>query len=400
MVLPRWKQAIVVGIGVQAFGCSDSVLRGQSYEETLALSGFGDPLAGLTAAEIARFEAGKDAFVEVETIDDGLGPVFNDSACANCHVAPAGSGSTRLETRFGTTTNGQFDPLTQLGGSLIQERGIGRVRSCNYVGEVVPAAATIVAKRRTTPLFGLGLVDAVPESTLRALAASQAQNTPGIAGIVSLVTDLSTNRLAVGKFGWKAQVPTLFQFSGDAYLNEMGITNPEFPDESCPQGNCDLLKCNPVPALNDDGGDVAAFTDFMTFLAPPPRGPINDDVKNGEKTFDKIGCNGCHVDTLTTGASASAALDHVTFHPYSDFLLHDMDSLGDGIQQNRATGRLMRTAPLWGLRAIQTLLHDGRTSDRTAAILAHDGQAKSSRDAFVALSSAQRSKVLVFLSSL
>jgi CxxC motif-containing protein (DUF1111 family) len=217
---------------------------------------------------------------------------------------------------------------------------------------------------------------------------------------VSVVTDLSTNRLAVGKFGWKAQVPSLFQFSGDAYLNEMGITNPQFPDENCPQGNCNLLKCNPVPALNDDGGDVTAFTDFMTFLAPPPRGPINDDVKNGEKTFDKIGCNGCHVDTLATGASASAALDHVTFHPYSDFLLHDMGSLGDGIQQNRATGRLMRTAPLWGLRAIQTLLHDGRTSDRTAAILAHDGQAKSSRDAFVALPSAQQSKVLAFLSSL
>ncbi len=395
-----WMAACAVGAGVGLTACGAGDTQRES-SAALTVATFGDPLPGLGAVETARFAAGREAFVEVEDIEDGLGPVFNDSACGNCHTDPApGGGSARLETRFGTTTDGQFDPLSELGGSLIQDHGIGRVRGCNYVGEVVPAAATIVAGRRTTPIFGLGLVDAVPDAAFLALAAHEAEEAPDTAGTVSFVVELSTNRVRVGKFGWKAQNPTLFQFAGDAYLNEMGITNPEFSAENCPQGDCALLSCNPAPELNDDGDDVAAFADFMTFLAPPPRGAIDNDVSNGEKMFQKIGCNACHTDTLSTAPSSNAALDRITFHPYSDFLLHDMGKLGDGIQQNGAAGRMMRTAPLWGLRKISTLLHDGRTSDRREAILAHDGQGASARDAFAALPSAQEEKVLAFLRSL
>jgi len=363
---------------------------------------YGQPLPGLTADQLARFDAGKDDFEEVETVAEGLGPVFNDVSCATCHSVPAvGGGSSRLETRFGARfANGQFDPLSRFGGSLIQEQGIGSAGECNYLAEIVPPEATIVAKRRTTPLFGLGLVDAVPDAAFWALSQAERFNGDRTSGTVSVVTNLETGKQAVGKFGWKGQNPTIFQFAGDAYVNEMGITNPMFPDENCPGGDCGSLSCNPMAEVNDDGEGVDKFTDFMTFLAPPPRGPINGGALLGERQFDNLGCDNCHTATLRTGRNGTAALDRVTFHPYSDFLLHDMGSLGDGITQNRATGRLMRTAPLWGLRKIETFLHDGRATTLEQAILAHDGQARRSRDRFIRLSSWEKAQLYAFLKSL
>jgi CxxC motif-containing protein (DUF1111 family) len=363
---------------------------------------FGQPLAGLTPDQLERFEAGEEEFEEVETVPEGLGPVFNDVSCGTCHSVPSlGGGSSRLETRFGSRlANGQFDPMAQHGGSLIQEQGIGASGECEYLAELVPPDATIVAKRRTTPLFGLGLVDAVPDATFVGLSIAERFNSDRTSGIVSVVTNLSTGKQSVGKFGWKGQNPTLFQFSGDAYINEMGITNPQFPDENCPGGDCDSLSCNPMPGVNDDGSGVQAFADFMTFLAPPPRGPINGAALLGERRFGDLGCENCHTATLRTGRNAVAALDRVTFHPYSDFLLHDMGSLGDGITQNRATGRLMRTAPLWGVRKLETLLHDGRATTLEQAILAHDGQARRARDRYAHLSSWERAQLIAFLKSL
>jgi len=363
---------------------------------------FGQPLAGLTADQLARFDAGKDEFGQVETIPEGVGPVFNDVSCANCHSAAAiGGGSAILETRFGTIgSDGLFDPLKQLGGSLIQKQGIGPSSTCEYLAEIVPPEATIVAGRRTTALFGLGLVDAVPDSTYYAIAADEACDPDGIAGVVSVVTNLSTGKPAVGKFGWKGQNPSLFQFSGDAYVNEMGVTNPQFPDENCPQGDCAALSCNPAPDMNDDGTGVAQFTDFMTFLAPPPRGPITAQAVFGEGVFRAIGCAGCHRPDLKTGPNPVAALNKVRFHPYSDFLLHDMGALGDGITQNLATGNLMRTAPLWGVRKIPIFLHDGRATTFEQAILAHDGQAKRARDRYANLPAFKKTWLTAFLNSL
>jgi CxxC motif-containing protein (DUF1111 family) len=364
---------------------------------------FGQPLAGLPSDLLDRFNQGKDEFEQVETVEEGIGPVFNDVSCANCHnVAATGGGSATLETRFGTIgSDGKFDPLSQFGGSLIQMQGIGAAGTCEYLAETVPSEATIVAGRRTTPLFGLGLVDATPDSTFYALALAEKGNPDGIAGTVSVVTNLVTGKNAVGKFGWKDQNPTLFQFSADAYLNEMGITSPLFPNESCPQGDCSALSCNPVPGLNDPTGeDVQKFADFMQFLAPPPRGPITTQVGLGQLVFLGIGCAGCHTTTLVTGSNPVAALNKVAYHPYSDFLLHDMGSLGDGITQNNATGHLMRTAPLWGVRRMTTFLHDGRAATFDAAILAHDGQGKKARDRYKALGSAQKAWLAAFLGSL
>ena len=382
-------------------GCMGAVLLSAA-----ALADFGDPLPGLSAEEVAAFEDGKADFTEVETVADGLGPVFNEASCVACHTGPKGAiGGTnqRLETRFGRYKfDGTFDPLAALGGSLLQDHSIGSdgKKGHEYKAEAVPRAANVVARRRTTPLFGLGLVDATPTSTFLMLAFAQAIARPSIAGAPNIVTDPLTQRAALGKFGWKAQVPSLFVFAGDAYLNEMGITNPIFPNENCPQGNCGDLDFNPLSTLNDDGEGVEKLADFMTFLAPPPRGAQSFVTDHGNRVASAIGCLDCHTQTLRTGPNAVKALNEVVYHPFSDFLLHDMGSLGDGITQNRATGRLMRTQPLWGLRSQTQLLHDGRAHTIVHAILAHDGQGKAARVKFQHLSAFDRRALLAFLESL
>jgi CxxC motif-containing protein (DUF1111 family) len=385
---------------------------------------FGDPLPGLTPEQQATFEEGKAVFVEADTAAEGLGPIFNENSCVACHIGPAGTAATgavggtteRLETRFGKSTYGVFNPLANEGGSLLQDHAIGAAAqylvnptpyclSFVFVPERIPGDANVVARRRTTPLFGLGLVDAVPDGTLVALSAFEGIFNPGTSGQPSHLIDADTGEPAIGRFGWKAQVPTLHVFSGDAYLNEMGVTNPSFMAESCPQGDCSTadghpLACNPFPGLNDDGEDVDLFTNFMQLLAPPPRGKVGPNEIVGETIFDAIGCAQCHTKTLTTGSSPIAALNHVDFHPFSDFLLHDMGRLGDGITQNEATGRLMRTQPLWGLRAQTRFLHDGRASTISEAIKAHTGQGTMAEAAFEALDPISRSLLLDFLNSL
>ena len=361
---------------------------------------FGDPVAGLTATELVRFADGRDEFEEEETPEDGLGPVFNATSCAKCHSSPAiGGDSNILETRFGGLIGKKFDPMLNAGGSLIQTEGIDLAHGC--VGETVPPDATIVAKRKSTPLFGLGLVDHVPDATLQQLAKDQQRAVPSVAGRPSMVRDAASGQLRVGRFGWKAQVATLLTFAADAYLNEMGITSPIFPNDNPPGGDTALLgQCDKVAGLEDDGSGVAAFADFMTMLAAPPRGGISRNAENGAAVFTRIGCATCHVPQLTTGPSAIAALNNVTFAPFSDFLLHDMGALGDGIEQNTAGGREMKTAPLWGLGARTRFLHDARASTLEGAIREHDGQGRAARAAFDALAKGDAADLIAFLRSL
>jgi len=322
--------------------------------------------------------------------------IFNDVSCQACHNVPAtGGGSTRLETRFAKGKNGGSDPLQNEGGTLIQEKGIGTFpdpnggATCTYTGETVPKDATVSSKRRTTPLFGLGLVDAMSNARMNQVASYQAQNFPSENGRVAI---LSTGQ--VGKFGWKNQVPTLLFFAGDAYLNEMGITSPAFPTENCPQGDCSLLRCNPGPTpVNDDGTGVQRFADFMTMLAPPPRGPTPPTVTRGQEVFLTIGCNHCHTPRQVTASGQ-------VFHPYSDFLLHKMGNLGDGIPLGGADGQEFRTAPLWGLNKITSFLHDGRAGSVADAIQAHSGQGGQAKGKFNGLSAADKQALLDFVNSL
>src|SRR4051795_6762566 len=221
-------------------------------------------LTGLTAAQSASFNGGRGQFVRDWNNGNGLGPVFNERSCSDCHNAPStGGGSARTVTRFARRVGGVFDPLTSLGGSLLQDHAIGgNGPQHNFVPEQVPAETTIVVHRRTTPVFGLGLVDATPDSEFVALAAFEAARGDGVAGRVNMTDNIRAGTKTVGRFGWKAQVPTLFQFAGDALLNEMGITSPDFPNESCPQGDCAELTFNPAPGLNDTGNRVTALNNF------------------------------------------------------------------------------------------------------------------------------------------
>ena len=360
------------------------------------------PVAGLTPAQRLAFDEGGRTFSKTYDIADGLGPVFNDRSCVACHRG--GGGGNRTVTRFARIENGIFDPLVELGGSLIQSRGIGLITTRDgahdFGGERVPAEANVRTARRTTTALGLGFVDAVPDDTWLAIAQAEAAADDGTAGRVNVVLNLATGRGAVGKFGWKAQVPSLLQFSAEALLNEQGITNPQFRDENCPQGDCAALAFNPAPALNDDGRDVQALSDFMTMLAAPVRGAITVNVTAGEAVFAEIGCGSCHLPTLRTGPSPISALNQATFQPYSDFLLHDMGPLGDGIVQGQSSGREMRTAPLWGLRSANRLLHDGGVTSIEQAIQRHDGQARRARDRFAALDAVRLDALLAFLRSL
>jgi CxxC motif-containing protein (DUF1111 family) len=359
------------------------------------------PLAGLTPAQLADFADGRLDFRQVETSASGLGPIFNRDSCAACHSAGGTGGAGRITvTHFGRTTDGVFDPLTSLGGSLLQERAIDPA-----VREFVPREANTVARRLTTPLFGSGLIEAIPDATI--VLGTLRARPAGIGGKVSVVRDAVSGVNRIGRFGWKAQHATLLAFSGDAYRNEMGITNRLFPTENAPNGNTALLeRFDRVPEVEDvidpaDGkGGIDRAADFMRLLAPPPRGPATASSLAGERIFAQIDCTGCHKPAMSTGRHAIAALSEKTVALYSDLLLHDMGALGDGIAQGTAGGRDMRTAPLWGLAARPVWLHDGRADSVDAAIRAHAGEAQDSRDRYTRLTVVEQRQLLDFLNSL
>jgi len=360
------------------------------------------PLLGLTTAQRADFDAGLAEFQAVETIAEGLGPVFNGKSCAECHAVPSVGGSepnlgVARETRIARLFNGVFDPLdgsvsVDKGGGLLQQRAID-LPGCHLKREVVPPEATFVSLRISTALFGAGLMEAIPDTTILG-------NTSN-GGIANFVLNPDTGRTELGRFGWKAQVATLHQFAGDAYLNEMGITNPSFPHENNPRGQPIPPECDTVADPEDDGSGLNAFANFMRFLAPAPRRPITDQVRQGEQVFSQIGCASCHVPTLTTGNNPVAALSNQRVNLFSDLLLHAMGAgLADGIEQGRAKGDEFRTAPLWGLSRRDRFMHDGGSNTIEKAILRHGGEAQNARDRFGGLSPADHDALLAFLDSL
>jgi CxxC motif-containing protein (DUF1111 family) len=360
-----------------------------------SLDGFGQPLSGLSASDGADFLDGRDDFKQAETSATGLGPIFNNVSCVACHARPSVGGASNITvTRFGRSVNGVFDPLTALGGTLLHER-----TTIPALQEVVPASANIVIKRQTTPLYGLGLIEAIDDGTI--IANTTRPKPAGVGGKVGWVTDLVTGALRVGRFGWKAQHADLLDFSADAYSNEMGITNRLFPHENAPNGKVALLlRFVPEHPLDDEfdavtnNSGIDKVTNYIRLLAPPPRGPVNASALRGQQVFAAVGCASCHEPTLTTGDSTVAALNQQPVELYSDLLLHDMGTLGDGIAQAGAAPTEMRTAPLWGLRASGPYLHDGRAQTVEQAILAHDGEAAGIRDAYGNLSPGDRNDLL------
>jgi CxxC motif-containing protein (DUF1111 family) len=368
---------------------------------TSAAPAFGDALSGLDAAQLQAFADGREEFESVETVEGGLGPIFNNSSCAACHTAGATGGASAITvTRFGRLVNGVFDAMEAQGGSLLQSQAIAP-RALEHV----PAEATIVAQRITTALFGAGLIEAIADDDI--VNNARRPQPDGVHGRAALVTDVTTGSTRVGRFGWKAQQATLLAFAGDAYLNEMGVTNRFFPTENAPNGNQALLKkYDRVPELEDavnpatGRSDIDAAADFMRYLAPPPPLRLSASALVGARLFAQLGCTACHLPSMVTGANQVAALAGQVVPLYSDLLLHDMGSLGDGIAQAAAGRFEMRTAPLWGLRARGPFLHDGRAKTVADAIRAHDGEAAPARVRFNALPAPAVQQVLDFLGTI
>ena len=396
--------AVVILAGVQAAAAADQHPsrrhRADPSAQPVRPGGGnpGDPLPGLTDAQLLDFAAGKDEFVNVEDAEGGLGPIFNNNSCVSCHSVPAtGGSSTTLVTRFGLSDGQLFDPLADLGGSLRQSMAINPAAL-----EIVPDIADVVIKRESTPLFGLGLVEAIPDASIIANALRNKRN--GISGRVAMVDDLANGGTRVGRFGWKAQLGSLLDFAGDAYLNEMGITSRIFPHENAPNGNLTLLAqfdavLDPEDQVDEvtGKGDIDHAADFIRVLAPPISRRMDASARAGEQQFDRVGCSDCHTPSFQTGRNAIAALDRKQVNLYSDLLLHDMGELADGIAQGAASPREMKTTPLWGLRDSGPYLHDGRAITVDAAIRAHAGEASRTRDSYARLSNRDRQQLLAFL---
>lgn len=380
-------------------------LRSSGQDQGGSPTQFGGPLPGISAQEFERFRVGLEDFLEVEEPEDGLGPVFNGRSCAECHSIPAVGGSgTIIEMRAGRRdAEGNFDPLP--GGSVFQLFSIPP-HTCQ---EQIPPEANVVAPRKSIPLFGAGVVEAIPDEALAALADPNDRDGDGVSGRVHWVTDAASGAARAGRFGWKAQQATLLSFCAEAYLEEMGITNELFPSENAPNGDKERLsRCLPVRTVRgiEDVADrftglrgIDNFEAFLRFLAPPPRGKITDLVQRGERVFAEIRCASCHVPVLLTGASANPAFDRRPVPLYADLLLHDIGT-GDGIVQGAALGEEIRTPALWGLRVRRGLLHDGSAATPSEAIRRHEQEGAEARRLFQSLPPEDVTALLAFLDSL
>lgn len=374
----------------------------------------GDPITGLTQQQLDLFVKGKTKYLTPLTVAGGLGPCFNKSSCGNCHNNPTGGTGSQTVTRFGRNDKGVFDPLAELGGSLLQAQAISE--TCL---EFIPPEANVTSARVTNSALVFGLVEAIPDADLLAVRDAQSANVQGIAHMVSAFEDppRTPPNSHVGRFGWKAQVPTILTFSSDASFNEMGLTNRFNTVENAPNGNQELLaECDGVADPEDQADrDGLEFIDYVTFfqrfLGPAPQTPKSG--MTGEAIFNTIGCAVCHHTSYTTSNSPSLenALRNKTFKPYSDFLLHDMGLNADFIVQGMGTQQLIKTPPLSGLRVRDPMWHDGRDGGGTfgdrivAAIGFHDdgvnlSQGRFAAQAYNSLSQSDKDSLIAFLDSL
>lgn len=406
--------SILVGVGVLQ-AQSDPGPRGGPPST-------GQPILGLTQAEISYFTEGLSRFREIVSVSGGepgaagvgLGPRFNLNSCAGCHAQPSvGGSSPSPDSKQAPRVNPQVAMATEFGASntlpgFIQPNGPVRVvrfiRNPNGSPDggvhdlftvtgrsdasgcsiAQPDFATAVAQQNATvriptPIFGAGLIEMIPDSVLLAnLAANAPQKAQlGIRGLLNR----NGNDGTVTRFGWKAQDKSLLLFAGEAYNVEEGVTNDVFPNERDETPGC-VLNGTPEDHVNTTAAtatgsmsDIMALAEFMRYLAPPAPlpGPPSLSVANGSHVFDQIGCSLCHTRQLQTGTSQSAALSNKPVHLYSDLAIHNMGpGLADGINQGLARGGDWRTAPLWGLGQRIFFLHDGRTKDLVDAIEQHD----------------------------
>jgi len=407
--------------------------------------GFDNKSNGVT--DDATHQADQAKFEEVEQLSDGLGPLYNAQSCRECHQNPvSGAASQVSELRVGhQAPDGRFRnpeiPIARgaeviTGRSLVNDRAIcpNAAFADTEIQERVPDTETIRTLRLSLNLLGDGFVEAVADQTLIDLAGQECKSSHRkICGQVLEVPIVEApGQMSVGRFGWKDQHASLLSFAADAYLNEMGITNRLQPDEV-------TKLCNAATEPNDTPGpdglsDIDHFARFIRATKAPARDSQlanSAAVKRGNHLFDEVGCATCHVETLTTAPAGTkinggtftipAALGSVTFHPYGDFLMHDLGT-GDGIlqaipehygkkvfemmsgylaKQNFESSRnKIRTAPLWGVRLRPRMMHDGESLTFLEAIHRHSGEALHVTQKFEKLKKDDQDAVLEFLKSL
>jgi CxxC motif-containing protein (DUF1111 family) len=364
----------------------------------------GGPLPGITPVEFEEFRIGLDDFLEVEASDEGLGPAFNGTSCAVCHNVPVIGGTSPVsELRAGRVNHlGEFEALDGTGETLFHLFSVPG-HTCQ---PILPIEANVFARRVPIPVFGAGLVEAIPDDTLRDLEDPFDRNGDGVSGRAAIVEDVATGDRRVGRFGWKAQHATLLAFSADAYRNEMGITNDLFPHESAFGVAADRMRlCDPFSDPEDIADPrtrrrgIDNFASFMRFLAPIAREGASPQTQGGEKVFQAVGCSTCHVPVLMTGPSSNPLFNRKRVELFSDLLLHEIGT-GDGIKQASAETNEIRTPALWGLRLRRPLLHDGSAATVEQAILRHRQEAELARRGFEGLSDIDRAALLAFLRTL
>ncbi|WP_438424230.1 di-heme oxidoreductase family protein [Aquimarina macrocephali] len=380
------------------------------------------------------------------TARDGLGPLFNSRSCSGCHFkdgrgrAPKfdGEKSTGLLFRLsipGTNTVGGNLPDPNYGGQF--QDGVipgilveGDIKITYEPIEVTypdgtsvalqkpnysfinlnygPLAANVqISPRVANQMIGLGLLDAVPESTLLSFADETDSNKDGISGKPNYVYDIETQSVKIGRFGWKSNQPNLKQQVAGAFSGDMGISSSLFPDENCPPGvDCNTIANGGTPEITDENLDKVALYS-STLAVPGRRDHDKQEILEGKQLFEKSNCVACHIPVMNTGTHTIKALENQTIRPYTDLLLHDMgDGLADNTPDFKATGKEWRTPPLWGIGLIETvnnhtnLLHDGRARTIEEAILWHDGEATASKKEFMNLAEADRTKLIDFIKSL
>ena len=429
------------------FGVAALVVAGYVFASNLpeAPTGLDNKTNGVV--DDATHAADQAKFDEVEQVPDGLGPLYNAQSCRECHQNPTSGGSTQIsELRVGHRgSHGKFEnpeiPIARgteiiKGRSLVNDRAIcpSAAFPVTEIQERVPDSEQIRTFRVSLNLLGDGFVEAVPDQTFVNLAKEQCnKGHHKICGQVLYVPIVEApGQTGVGRFGWKDQQASLLSFAADAYLNEMGITSRLQPDEV-------TSLCNTAREPNDQPGsdglsDIDRFARFIRASKAPARDAqlaATRNAKEGAALFAKVGCEQCHVETLATASAGtqlnggtltvSAALGDKQFHPYADFLLHDVGT-GDGIVQSmtehygkkmysitwkdlsipafESTANKIRTAPLWGVRLHSRLMHDGAAVTLLDAIRRHKGEAEPVTEKFEKLKSSEKEALLEFLRSL
>ena len=411
---------------------------------------FGSAAPNLSTEERRIFEIGDSFFTQPwvtapasTDARDGLGPLFNATSCSSCHVLD-GRASPPLDPddpergllfRIGIERDGVVQPHPVYGGQL-QDRAIQKVpvegamsisyeeiegtyadgtiyslRAPTYtvIDEGYGSIGDILISPRIAPsVFGMGLIEAIPEAAILAHADPEDDDGDGISGRPNYVMSDARGVEMIGRIGWKANVPTVEDQVAGAFLGDIGITSPIHLEENCTdaQTECTLAPNGGTPELTAERLEQVIF--YNSTLAVPQRRELNEPaVKAGAALFEQMNCSSCHVSTFTTGDHEIAAVSGQRITPFSDFLLHDMGpGLADGKPDGMATGSEWRTAPLWGIGLVEEVnnhtffLHDGRARSLEEAILWHGGEAEASKQSFVALTADERGQVIEFLESL